>query len=174
MIAKVDAEAPDAKQTAKDQAVTAYPTIKFFPRGSTTPQDYDGSRTEQGFVDYLNEKSGTHRTVGGGLNDKAGTIEVLNDIVAKYVSGEDLSKVSQELEKAAADLKDKYAQYYVKTVNRLRDNANYVSKEVSRLENMIKKGNLAPEKMDDLVSRSNILRQFVGKKEEAKEEKEEL
>lgn len=154
--------------------MTAYPTIKFFPSGSNTPQDYERGRAEQAFVDFLNEKCGTHRTVGGGLNDKAGTIKSLNDIVAKYVSGENWSKVAKELEKGAANLKDKYADYYVKTVNKLHENADYVSKEIARLEKMIGKGSLAPEKLDDLVSRMNILRQFVGKEEEAKEKKEEL
>lgn len=33
-------------------------------------QPYEGGRTEKDFVDYLNEKCGTHRAVGGGLNDE--------------------------------------------------------------------------------------------------------
>ncbi|KAL1953985.1 hypothetical protein VTO42DRAFT_1871 [Malbranchea cinnamomea] len=165
VIAKVDAESPNSKVTAKEQKVTGYPTIKFFPRGSTTPESYKGSRTEEAFVQFLNEKAGTHRLVGGGLDDKAGTISALDKIVAKYTSGESIAQIGEELQIAAADLKDSYAAYYVKVVNKLRDNADYVSNELARLQKMIDKGNLAPEKLDDLVSRSNILRRFVAKKE---------
>jgi protein disulfide-isomerase A6 len=32
---------------------------------------------------------------------------------------------------------------------------------------LISKGNLAPTKLDDLVSRSNILRRFLGKEEKS-------
>lgn len=32
------------------------------------PTDYEGERTEQAFVDFLNEKCGTQRVVGGGLS----------------------------------------------------------------------------------------------------------
>ena len=41
-------------------------------------------------------------------------------------------------------------------------NQGYAEKEFKRLQGLISKGNLAPEKLDDLVSRSNILRKFLG------------
>lgn len=35
------------------------------------------------------------------------------------------------------------------------------------MQGLISKGNLAQEKLDDLASRSNILRQFLGKEEKS-------
>lgn len=163
VIAKVDADAPNAKSTAKEQGVASYPTIKFFPRGSTTGENYMGARTEQAFVDFLNEKTGTRRTAGGGLNDEAGTVSVLDALVAKYAG--DMEKLGAELKTAVADLKENYAGYYVKVVNKLRDNAGYASKELARLQRMAGKSSVSPELLDDLISRSNILRKFVTKKE---------
>jgi protein disulfide-isomerase A6 len=162
LIAKVDAEAENAKATAKEHDVTSYPTIKYFPKGSTTPVSYDGARSEADFVTFLNKNAGTHRVVGGGLDSEAGTIEVLDAIVLKFVGGEALATASKDISNAAQGLKDKYAQYYVKVFDKLNKNSGYIKKELARLDGLVKKGGLAPEKIDDLISRSNILRKFLG------------
>ena len=52
--------------------MSSYPTIKFFPKGTTEPVEYDGARTEDAFVEFLNTHCGTHRTVGGLLDDAVG------------------------------------------------------------------------------------------------------
>ena len=161
LIAKVDAEAEQSKATAKEQGVSSYPTIKYFPKGSKTPEPYEGGRSEKDIVEFMNIKAGTHRMIGGGLDAKAGTIDALDSIVAS-ITGADLASLSEKVKKGANGLKDKYAEYYIKVSNKLSSNKGYVDKELARLEGMIKKGGLAPEKLDDLTSRSNILRKFKG------------
>jgi protein disulfide-isomerase A6 len=171
LIAKVDAEAPNSKATAEEQGVSSYPTIKFFPKGSTKPQEYEGGRSEAEFVEFLNKHAGTYRVVGGGLNAKAGTIETLDAIVANINAGETLSAVSRKVQEAAKGVTDKYAQYYVKVVEKLTKSEGYVRKELTRLEGILKKGvGLAPEKVDDLTIRANILRTFVKEKDSTKDE----
>ncbi|KAJ7085420.1 hypothetical protein B0H15DRAFT_1023456 [Mycena belliarum] len=39
--------------------VSSFPLIKFFPKGSTEPEAYEGGRTEKEFDNLLNEKCGT-------------------------------------------------------------------------------------------------------------------
>ncbi|WEW61007.1 protein disulfide isomerase family protein [Emydomyces testavorans] len=173
LVAKVDADAEQSKITAQEQKITGYPTIKFFPKGSKEGVVYEGARSEEAFVDFLNEKCGTNRAVGGKLNTKGGTIEALDSIVTKYVSGEAIAKIATDIKGSAGNLKQKYAAYYVKVATKLSENAEYATKELARLEKMMGKGSLAPEKLDDLISRSNILRRFLGK-EEKKEAKDEL
>jgi len=167
LVAKVDAEAENAKALAKDQGVSSYPTIKFFPKGSTEPEAYAGGRTEKDFVAFLNEKAGTHRAVGGGLDATAGTIEALDSLVAKFTGGAGIADVSAEVAKAAADLKSnaqyKYAEYYVKVFDKLAKSDNYASKELARLDGLMKKGGLAPEKLDEFTSKTNILKRFIEK-----------
>ncbi|KAK5017977.1 thioredoxin-like protein [Cryomyces antarcticus] len=162
LIAKVDAEAPNAKATAQDQGVSSYPTIKYFPKGSSEAIPYNGGRSEADFVTFLNEKAGTHRAVGGGLDATAGTIAALDSVVSKFTGGAGLAEVAEEATKAAAGVKDKYAEYYVKVFGKVKDNEGYVEKELKRLAGLLKKGGLAPEKVDDLISRSNILRKFTS------------
>ncbi|KAK5009765.1 hypothetical protein LTR28_013532, partial [Elasticomyces elasticus] len=160
LIAKVDAEAENAKATAKDQGVTSYPTIKYFPKGSKEAIPYTGGRSEDDLISFMNEKAGTHRVSGGGLDAMAGTIAALDSIVAKFTGGEAIATVGKEASAAAQGLKDKYAEYYVKVFGKVEQNQGYVEKELNRIGGLLKKGGLAPEKIDDLTSRSNILRKF--------------
>lgn len=169
VIAKVDATAENAKSIAEDQGVKSYPTIKYFPKGTATPEDYEGGRTEQDFLEFLNEKVGTHRAVGGGLDAKAGTIASLDTMISKLSTGGSLNTISEEVNKAAQGLQDKYAVYYVKVLGKLGKSQGYAERELARLEGLVRKGGLAPEKLDDLISRSNILRKFF-KQDSNKEE----
>jgi len=171
LIAKVDAEAENSKATAQEQGVSSYPTIKYFKAGSKTPIDYASARSESALVSYVNEQASLHRLVGGGLDTKAGTIDTLDTIVAK-LTGSNVAYVSEEVKKASTGLKDKYVEYYSKVLTKLADNKDYTKKELARLEGILKKGGLAPEKVDDVTSRSNILRAFTNPKEVVESVKE--
>lgn len=170
VVAKVDAEAENAKSVTKEQGISGFPTIKFFPKGSKEAEDYQGPRSETAFVAFLNDKTGTHRLNGGKLDTKAGTIPGLDQLVRKFVSTSSFSDLVGEVQKAVRGLQDKYALYYVKVAEKLSQNQEYAIKEFERLSKIIQRGGSAPEKVDDLVSRSNILRQFLGAKKEEKDE----
>ncbi|KAF2468824.1 disulfide isomerase [Lindgomyces ingoldianus] len=165
LIAKVDAEAENSKALASDQGVTSYPTIKYFKARSSEPLPYEGARAEKDFVQFLNANAGTHRVEGGGLDTTGGTIEALDAIVAKFQGG--YAEGVDEVKKASKDLKDKYAKYYVKVFEKISANKGYAEKELKRLQGLLSKGNLAQEKMDDLMSRSNILKRFLGQEEKS-------
>jgi len=169
LIAKVDAEAENSKATTRDQGVTGYPTIKFFPKGSKEPITYDGARSEAAFIEFLNSKTGTHRTVGGGLDTKAGTIASLDALIAAYNPSKGFAKLADEIKKAAKSVQEQYTSYYIKVAEKLKDSEGYATKELARLGKILSKGGLIPEKVDDLVTRTNILRQFV-KEEQPKGE----
>ncbi|KAI2615945.1 disulfide isomerase [Hypoxylon sp. NC1633] len=179
VIAKVDAEADNSKATASEQGVTSYPTIKFFPKGSTEGEPYNGGRSEKDLVEFLNEQSGTHRVPGGGLDATGGTIDLLNHIAIKYAAGtEKVADLAAEAKKVAAGLAEdaqyKYAQYYIRVFDKLSQNEGYVAKESARLDGIIKKGGLAPAKLDELQSKSNILKQYIQQVVEKVTGKDEL
>ncbi len=168
MIAKVDCEAPNAKATAEEAGVSSYPTIKYFPKGSKEGIPYNGGRSEADLISFMNEKAGTHRSAGGGLDAIAGTIPSLDEIVATLRSGG--NEAYKSLENAAGALQDKYAEYYAKVAKKAEENHGYVDKELARLQGLLKKGGLAPEKADELTSRSNILARFKGEETNVKDE----
>lgn len=78
-----------------------------------------------------------------------------------------MTEVAAEVKKAAASLKDKFAAYYLRVLEKLAKNEGYVTKELTRLEGILAKGGLAPAKIDELTSKVNILRKF---EKEAKDE----
>ena len=120
-------------------------------------------------MQFLNEKTGSHRTIGGGLDATAGTIAALDALLAG--AGGSFATVKEELTKAAGTLKDKYAEYYTKVANKMAASNEYASKELKRLEGILKKGGLARQKEDDLISRSNVLRKFLEDTKEKIEQK---
>lgn len=70
MLANVDADADQNAPLAQKYQIQSFPTLMWFPKGNKFGEDYDGGRTEADFVAFLNEKCGTNRAVGGGLNDE--------------------------------------------------------------------------------------------------------
>jgi len=163
IIAKIDCDGA-GKSTCSKYGIGGYPTIKFFPKGSTDPADYTSGRTHEGIVSFLNEKAGTHRTVGGGLDETAGRFEALDAIVHKYHGdAANLEGVIAEVKEASREITDVYASYYAKVLAKIVKNGiDYVPKELARLEKVYASGNLNGEKADDIVKRQNILRQFLG------------
>lgn len=166
VIAKVDAEAENSKATANAQGVTSYPTIKFFPRGSTEPEAYTGGRTEQDILAFVNSKAGTHRVPGGGLDDTAGTVAAFDKVIKKLLSGGNIAEVAAEAGEVALSLRDlaerKYAEHYIKVISKVAANKGYAAKELKRLQGLLSKGNLAKTKEDEMTMKSNILRKFLG------------
>jgi len=63
VIAKVDC---DKHKALKDRfGIKGYPSLRFFPKGSTTPQEYSGGREAGDIIDYVNNKAGTRAKVPG-------------------------------------------------------------------------------------------------------------
>jgi len=56
VIAKVDADAH--KELGSRFDVHGYPTLKWFPKGSTTPEEYNGGRDVESLTAFVTEKSG--------------------------------------------------------------------------------------------------------------------
>ncbi|KAA8914824.1 putative disulfide isomerase [Sphaerosporella brunnea] len=174
VIAKVDCDSPAGKATAQRFGVTGYPTLKFFPKGATEPIPYEGGRTEQALIEFLNKNAGTARAVGGGLNSEAGRIAAFDKEIKQLVKGDSdsLKIVSEKVLELAEDSKEVYATYYVKALSKLAKKGDYIEKELQRLQGILKRGGLQPKKMDELKSKANILAQFFTEKPEEDTTKE--
>ena len=164
IVANVNADAD--KDLGTRFGVEGFPTIKFFPAGSLEAEDYKLGRTEADFVNFLNEKCGTKRTVGGGLTPEAGRISSLDAIASKFISAPKGDKARKAALKEAKEVSEKdgskYAQYYAKVMAKIdKDGDDYVSKETARLERISESGTTTREKRDDFIIRKNILGSFV-------------
>ncbi len=65
VIAKVDADAH--RDLGTKFGVQGFPTLKWFPKGKTDPEEYEGGRDLNDFAQFIARKTGTHTGVGGGL-----------------------------------------------------------------------------------------------------------
>ncbi|KAI6099775.1 endoplasmic reticulum protein ERp29, C-terminal domain-containing protein [Pisolithus sp. B1] len=162
------------KELAGRYGVASYPTIKFFPRGGKEVEDYEGARTEEAFVNFLNEKCGTNRAVGGGLNDQAGRLAELDAIAQKFLAAVGTARdVAYKEGIALSQGLGSAAQYYVRVMERIvKDSEAYIDKESKRLASILNKRTLASAKLDEIKIKLNILKAFVSQKLDDAEQEE--
>ncbi|CAG8721780.1 15822_t:CDS:2, partial [Acaulospora morrowiae] len=162
VVANIDAS--DHRTIGDRYDVKGYPTIKFFPKGENkTPIDYTGGRTEQDFVDFLNENCGTQRLVGGRLSGDAGKIPKLDAFVVEFTDATtraDKENVIKEAKVVADELDTRFAKYYPKVMEKTLEKEDYVDKEIARINKIIESGTISDNKIDDFTIRKNILSSF--------------
>ncbi|CAI5483709.1 unnamed protein product [Closterium sp. Yama58-4] len=165
VIAKVDADSH--RSLGEKYGVSGFPTIKWFPAGNKDGEDYNEGRDLADFVKFINEKTGTSRTVSGSLLETAGRIAELDEIATAFAAAKEGERAGLKAKAEAvkvADDKAKHAALYVKAMkNIIEKGADYAEKEVARLTRVLA-GSLKPEKADDFTIRKNILSAFVQAK----------
>ncbi|KAG8731254.1 hypothetical protein FRC10_001917, partial [Ceratobasidium sp. 414] len=142
IVAQMDADAEVNREVAGRYNVRSYPTIKFFPKGSDKSDvPYEIGRSEADFVKFLNEHCGTHRAVGGGLNDLAGRLPTLDSLAQRYYTAD---KAARELIHTEAKAAGDNASYYVRVMEKLAASAeDWVTKESKRLNGILAKRTMA-------------------------------
>ncbi|CCG82076.1 Protein disulfide-isomerase erp38 [Taphrina deformans PYCC 5710] len=173
VIAKIDAtEHPKA---AKKYGIQGYPTLKYFPAGSTDPIDYNSGRDQDSFIKFVNEQAGTFRLPGGGLSALAGRVPSLDAISKKIgggATGEKLVRLLEEgrtaVDEYAKSASDEGYKYYYKVLDKLATNDGFVKSEYARLTGILKKSRttMAKELVDEMRKKVNILSAFLGQKKQ--------
>ncbi|KAH0833320.1 thioredoxin-like protein [Lanmaoa asiatica] len=168
IVANIDADAALNKEIAGRYGVGSYPTIKFFPRGGKGVESYEGGRSEQAFVTFLNERCGAHRAVGGGLNDEAGRLAELDLVAQKFLAaaGDARNAIFKEA-KALSESLGATSSHYLRVMEKIVNTSEaYIEKESQRLASILSKRTLAPTKLDEIKIKANILNAFVPEKSE--------
>lgn len=171
----MDADATQNKPLAEKYGVQSFPTIKFFSKGNKEPESYEGGRSEEAFVSFLNDKCGTHRAVGGGLNDQAGRHAEFDSLANKFIvaSGKSRDWIYQEALTVASKT-GAASKHYIRVMEKLLNGAEeYVEIESKRLTSILNKGGLSPAKLDEIKIKANVLKAFIAEKAQEAEEKAE-
>ncbi|KAG0062122.1 hypothetical protein BGZ89_010917 [Linnemannia elongata] len=161
-IANLDATVETA--TAEKYGVKGYPTIKFFAADGTV-EDYNGGRSEQDFIDFINKKAGTQRVAGGSLSAEAGRIAELDTLAEKFskASSKDEKKaISDEAIALAASLTstNSSAKYYSRFFEKALATPAYPATEAARLAKIIKNKSVNRARLDEFSIRHNIISAF--------------
>ncbi|RDB25771.1 Protein disulfide-isomerase erp38 [Hypsizygus marmoreus] len=166
IIANVDGDDKKNAELSKKYGVQGFPTIKFFPKGSKEPVDYEGGRSEADFVNFLNEKCGTQRAVGGGLSDTAGRLAEFDELAHQFfAAGADVRNKLYEEASTLAQTAGAASKQYLRVMEKVVNGSEaYVEKETTRLAKILDKRSLSSSKMDEIKIKANILKAFVEDK----------
>jgi len=173
IVAKVDADSE--KELGSRFGISGFPTIKFFPKANKDGEEYSGGRSEQNFIDFLNEKCGTNRVSGGGVDDKAGRIDAFDTAAETFMKKPDerdnlIADVTKTSESESNPEYKKAGEYYIKVMKKIQEKGvEYLTKEIARLERMLE-GHMTAEKRDNMFKRVNILNVFSSAATDGKEE----
>jgi protein disulfide-isomerase A6 len=145
--------------------IQGFPTLKFFPAGSAEPEPYEGPREVESMVEFINKKAGTQRQADGSLMRHAGRVYSLDKIIEShsFAVTEPLLKALEDGTKGLTGKEIVYGKDYLSTASKIlnKGGADYVAKEMKRLEGMISGGSLIPEKKSAFQLRYNVLSAFV-------------
>ncbi|KAJ1769345.1 hypothetical protein IW140_004582 [Coemansia sp. RSA 1813] len=163
-------DASDDKEIKKEITIPGFPTIIAFPAGKDAEKiEYEGDRSLEDLVAFVNKHAGTQRTTQGLLDQSAGRLETLDAIARKYIAASKAqrAKLIGKAKDAADKVKDKtqakFAKYYVKVMEKMNSASDFASKEAERLTNIIKSGAVSAGKLDGFTIRKNVLNVFLGK-----------
>ncbi|KAM7276752.1 hypothetical protein ACFE04_018618 [Oxalis oulophora] len=163
VIANLDAD--KHRDLGEKFGVSGFPTLKFFPKDNKAGEDYEGGRDLEDFVNFINEKSGTHRDTKGQLTSTAGIVESLDVLVKEFVaaSNDEKKAIFSRIEEEAAKLEGSTASYgkiYVKAAKKSMDKgADYAKNEIERIQRILEKS-VSPAKADEFTLKKNILSTF--------------
>jgi protein disulfide-isomerase A6 len=163
VIAKLDSDAH--RDTAAPYGISGYPTIKYFPKGNKAGEDYTAGREAQDFVDFINQKTGAQRTLGGGFADQAGRIPELDALVADFKAA-DASGKQAIVDKTVALVAtlgktQPLAAVYEFTMKKVLTAPGYAAGEAARLKRMVESGGVAAKKKTEFAKRRNIIASFA-------------
>ncbi|KAI0280771.1 thioredoxin-like protein [Russula aff. rugulosa BPL654] len=165
IVANFDADAEPNRPIATKYNIQSFPTIKFFPKGGE-PVDYEGGRQEADFVQFLNEKCGTYRAVGGGLNEQAGRHPEFDALASKFITATGAARdaIYKEASALAAQI-GPAAKHYIRVMEKVvSGKEDYFTKESKRLTSILQKRVLASEKLDEIKVKANVLAAFAAEK----------
>jgi len=164
VVAKIDAD--KYRDLGSEYGVSGFPTIKFFSKGNKEePLDYESERDVESFVNYLNEKCGTHREVTGRLSPTAGKIEALDELASGYLSHSDKQSVLKQAKEVAEKLDAHHAaaaKIYLNLFEALATKeADFLKSQTERVTRILDNPkSLTDQKLDDFTLRLNILKSF--------------
>jgi len=163
VIASLDAD--KYRDLAQQYEISGYPTLKWFPKNNKDGEAYNGGRTPEDFVQFINEHTGTQRTLGGFLNKLAGRIEKFDTLAKKFIENEDeRAAILSDLEKAAAKEKGAakdHLKFYALSMKRIIEKGvTFVKNEQARLRRLVESSSVSPKNRDSFTIRANILDAF--------------
>jgi len=178
-VAHFNADDAAARPISGKYGVSGFPTIKFLapPSKGGAAEAYQGPRTEEAFLEFLNDKCGTHKLPGGVLSDLAGRIPSLDSLASQFLGPSatrpDLAASASAIASSLAPgaVSSSLSAYYLRIFDKFSTVADsegvtaaraWVDKERERLAKLAsKKGQVTAAKLEELHMKRNVLAAFA-------------
>ncbi|GAA5969403.1 hypothetical protein JCM21900_005686 [Sporobolomyces salmonicolor] len=176
-VAHLNADESAAKPLASKYGVSGFPTIKFIapPSKGGKVETYQSARSEEAFLEYLNQQCGTNKGPGGVLSDLAGRIPSLDTLASVYLTPSAtrpaLLSSASALASSLTDSSSSLATYYLKLMTKwagasgaqLEDARAWIAKESERLGKLAgRKGKVAVKQLEEARMKQNVLAAFAS------------
>lgn len=150
--------------------VQSFPTIVYVRPDDETGEKfekYEGGRSLEDLVAWVNSYSHVDRTSKGSLGENAGLLSDIDSLIAELfvLKGTSQAKRLEEIIAAVQAKPESYSKnYYLKMLAKVKlGELAFFSKELERLKRLaLKPENVAQKVHDKVVKRINILRVFDG------------
>jgi len=160
VIANLDADAH--KDLGSRYGVTGFPTLIHFSKTDKSGERYSGGRELPDLVSHINAKAGTSRLENGQLSTDVGRDSTLDALAHKFWSNpSDRETIQKETENANEKSSSPHHQWYSKFMTVIIKKGDaWVETEKARVQGLLDGGNLAADKVDEFVVRTNVLNAF--------------
>ncbi|PVU96910.1 hypothetical protein BB559_002210 [Furculomyces boomerangus] len=172
-IAKIDGS--EHRSISEKYNVMGFPTlIMFTPDQPEKPIWFEGGRTLENLIAFVNGVSGTNRAEDGSLGETAGRSTKLDSIAKKFLSTsseklDDLLKQAKVAQEALKDIHSVFSKYYILVMKRAIAKKDFISTEAARVSKIIKDGGMSRKVLDAMKTRLNILKVFLDQTESIEE-----
>jgi protein disulfide-isomerase A6 len=145
------------KELCENYEIKGFPTLKLFKDDKIN--DFSGSRTTQGVIDFMNSNCGSQRAIGGLLNDEAGLVAEAQPIVEAFLAAEDKREAIAKMREV------KGAEFYVKVMERYASGGvAMLQADVAKMSEILQARKTSWNALDGMKRRYNVFTQFLAKK----------
>merc|ERR1712087_820482 len=133
-----------------------FPRFLLFKKGvksTDSPLVYAGEKKTEEFLRFAQEKAGAWIGLPGQIKE-------LDELAKELVESADKAAVIKKAEAAAANSNEETAKYYVKVMQKLGADAEFVTKEGTRLKRMMDDASVKASKKEQFGRRLNVLSSF--------------
>jgi len=148
---------PSLEPLVTKHAVTGYPTLKLFAKGSAGVE-YEGERDPASFVSHINGQTGKKRIVGGLLEPDVGVPTALAELSRAFAT--DTSKRHEILAKVEADGSGDAKRFALIMRKLIEKGDSFIVTETARLQSLLDDPSVAPAQLDEFRMRFNVLSTF--------------
>lgn len=133
-----------------------YPHVEVFHKNTRT--DFEGEKSIEYLVDFINSNCETHRALDGLLDDKIGVIPDAKEFVDQFMQA-DSSQQKSILEKIK---QMNGSEFYLKVADRYQKNGkNGLLKDMKSMMKILNERKASPASLDRIKKNLNVFKQFI-------------